>query len=317
MPPNLPLFPQQASTVARGVDALFLFVIGISIFFSALIFLLIFYFAIRYRRRSEDEVPRPIMGSLPLELFWSITPFLICLAMFGWGAGLYYQNSRPPENALEIYVVGKQWMWKLQHPEGQREINALHVPIGRPVKLVMTSEDVIHSFYVPAFRIKYDVLPGRYTSLWFEATRAGVYHLFCAEYCGTKHSGMVGWVTVLEPPAFQQWLTGGVAGETMASAGERLFQRLGCGNCHRPDATGRGPALAGVFNQEVKLQTGETVIADEDYVRESILRPSAKIVAGYQPVMPTFQGQVSEEGLLQIIAYIKSLAKPERGGGRP
>ncbi len=316
---NLPLFPQQASTVARGVDFLFFFVAAVSLFFSVLIFCLVFYFAIRYRRRSPDECPRPILGSLRLELFWSISPLVICMVMFAWGAGLYYQNSHAPENAVEIYVVGKQWMWKLQHPEGQREIIALHVPVGRPVKLIMTSEDVIHSFYIPAFRVKYDVLPGRYTSIWFEATRPGEYHLFCAEYCGTKHSGMVGTVTVLEPRDYQRWLSGAAGGESMPAAGFALFQRMGCINCHRADARSRGPALEGVFNQLVKLEGGQTVVADEEYLRESILRPAAKVVAGYRPVMPTFQGQISEEGLLQIVAYIKSLAKPEAGaqGAQP
>ncbi len=304
---DFPLLPEPASTVAGSVDALYLFLFATSLFMSALIFLLVFSFALKYRRRSESEVPRPIIGSLGLELFWSITPGIICMMMFGWGAGLYFLNAKPPEGTLEIYVVAKQWMWKLQHPEGQREINELHVLVGAPVKLTMTSEDVIHSFYVPAFRIKMDVLPGRYTSMWFQPTKIGRYHLFCAEYCGTKHSAMGGWIWVMGPVEYESWLGGGAVGESMAVAGERLFQRLGCATCHRPDAAGRGPALAGVFGRPVELEGGQTVMADEAYLRESILIPGAKIVAGYKPVMPTFQGQINEEGLLQIIAYIKSL----------
>ncbi len=304
---DFPLLPEPASTVAGSVDALYLFLFATSLFMSALIFLLVFSFALKYRRRSESEVPRPIIGSLGLELFWSITPGIICMMMFGWGAGLYFLNAKPPEGTLEIYVVAKQWMWKLQHPEGQREINELHVLVGAPVKLTMTSEDVIHSFYVPAFRIKMDVLPGRYTSMWFQPTKIGRYHLFCAEYCGTKHSAMGGWIWVMGPVEYESWLGGGAVGESMAVAGERLFQRLGCATCHRPDAAGRGPALAGVFGKPVELEGGQTVMADEAYLRESILIPGAKIVAGYKPVMPTFQGQINEEGLLQIIAYIKSL----------
>jgi cytochrome c oxidase subunit 2 len=307
-----PLFPEQASTIAGGVDALFAFLAAVSLFFSILIFALIFYFAIKYRRVSEDELPHPIIGSRRLELFWSVSPFVITLVMFGWGASLYFANARPPSRAVEIYVVGKQWMWKLQHPEGIREINELHVPVHTPVRLTMTAEDVIHSFYVPAFRIKMDVLPGRYTSTWFEATKPGEYHLFCAEYCGNKHSGMVGKVVVMEPVDYENWLGGGSSKEPMELTGSRLFERLGCVNCHNPRATGRGPSLEGVFGQKVKLTSGETVIADEAYLRESILNPEAKVVAGYPVIMPTFQGQVTEEGLMQMISYLKSLTREQR-----
>jgi cytochrome c oxidase subunit 2 len=215
---------------------------------------------------------------------------------------------------MEIYVVGKQWMWKLQHPEGRREINELHVPVNQPVKLVMTSEDAIHSFYLPEFRIKQDVLPGRYTSEWFEATKPGTYHLFCAEYCGTNHSRMIGSIYVMEQLAYQNWLSGGATGESMAVAGEKMFDQLGCSGCHRQDERGRCPSLYGVFGSTVPLTNGQKVIADEAYVRESILHPEAKIVAGYQPIMPTFEGQVTEEGLLQLIAYIKSMKREQRSG---
>ncbi|MBK5292835.1 MAG: cytochrome c oxidase subunit II [Acidobacteriia bacterium] len=309
---GFPLFPEAASTVAGGVDALYWFVIAISVFFSAGIFAAIFYFALRYSRKSLDEVPKPIHGSLALEITWSVIPFLITMVMFGWGTSLFFRNFHPPEGAMEIFVTGKQWMWKLQHPEGQREINELHVPVGRAVKLTMATEDVIHSFYIPAFRVKKDVVPGIYSSMWFEPTKPGKYHLFCAEYCGNQHSGMIGWVHVLSEPDYEAWLSGAPRGETMAQAGERLFQRLGCFTCHRADSPGRGPVLEGVFGSTVQLENGVKVVADEVYLRESILKPSAKTVAGYRTQMPTFQGQISEEGLMQVIAYIKSIARQER-----
>jgi cytochrome c oxidase subunit 2 len=221
--------------------------------------------------------------------------------------------SRPPDETLNIYTVGKQWMWKFQHLDGQREINELHVPAGRAVKLIMTSEDVIHDVYVPAFRVKADVLPGRYTHLWFEATKPGIYDLFCAEYCGTKHSGMIGKVIVMAPDEYQTWLQGGTGGGSLAAAGEKLFSELACNTCHRPDNAGRGPVLQNLFGKTVELANGEKAIVDESYVRESILSPASKVVAGYQPIMPTFMGQVSEESLLQLIEYIKSLGAPAPG----
>jgi cytochrome c oxidase subunit 2 len=208
---------------------------------------------------------------------------------------------------MQIYVVGKQWMWKVQHMEGRREINELHVPIGRPIKLTMTSEDVIHSFYLPAFRTKLDVVPGRYGEMWFEPTKTGKFHLFCAEYCGTKHSGMIGEVVVMEPSEYQTWLSGGVPEGSLASTGAKLFADLACNTCHRPDAQGRGPVLEGLFGKTVALQSGETVTVDEAYVRESILTPAAKITGGFQPIMPTFQGLVTEEQLLALVEYVKSL----------
>lgn len=311
---NFPLFPEQASTFAKQVDALYFFLVAVAAFFTALIFLSVIFFAIKYRRRAETEVPKPVPGSLALELTWSLIPLGLTLIMFTWGAALYFNvYTSAPANALEIYVVGKQWMWYIQHPTGQREINQLHIPAGRPIKLTMATEDVIHSFYIPAFRVKKDVVPGRYTTFWFEATKPGIYHLFCAEYCGTKHSQMGGWVTVLEPVQYQNWLSG-VTGESLASAGERLFQQMGCANCHREAGGGRGPSLRGVFGKPVTLLSGEMVIADEAYIRESILNPNAKIMAGYPSPsdMPTYQGQISEEGLLQIVAYIKSLAIEEK-----
>jgi len=271
------------------------------------IFGAIFYFAVRYRRRSERELPHVIHGAMALEIVWSVIPFGLTMVMFTWGASIFYRESRPPGDALSIYVVGKQWMWKLQHMEGQREINELHIPLGRAVKLTMTSEDVIHSFFVPAFRTKQDVVPGRYSTTWFKPTKAGKYHLFCAEYCGTNHSRMIGWIYVMEPQDYQAWLSGGVSTGTLAENGQKLFEDLACGNCHKPDGSGRCPSLAGLFGNTVHLTGGGTVKADEAYIRESILQPQAKIVAGYGPIMPTFQGLVTEEGVLQLVEYVKSL----------
>ncbi len=293
--------------MAGRVDGLYFFLIGISVFFSLLIAGLIVFYAVRYRRRAPDEIGASIHGSLLLEVAWSVIPLLITMVIFVWGASVFFAMARPPDETLNVYVVGKQWMWKFQHLDGQREINELHVPLGRPVKLTMTSEDVIHDFFVPAFRVKADVLPGRYTTLWFEPTVPGRYHLFCAEYCGTKHSGMIGQVVVMEPSEYQTWLSGGASEGSLASAGAKLFADLACNTCHRPDAQGRGPVLEGLFGGTVSLQNGETVAVDEAYVRESILTPSARITAGFQPIMPTFQGLVTEEQLLELVEYIKSL----------
>ncbi|HEY2946657.1 MAG TPA: cytochrome c oxidase subunit II [Vicinamibacteria bacterium] len=311
---ELPLFPVQASTMAGRVDALYLFLIAISVFFGLLIATLVVSFAIRFRRRSRDERPRPIHGSTVLELTWTLIPLGIVMVVFLWGADVFFAMARVPPASMDVYVVGKRWMWKSQHMSGQREINELHVPVGVPVKLTLTSEDVIHSFFVPAFRMKKDVVPGRYVTTWFQATRTGTYHLFCAEYCGTKHSGMIGTVTVMEPAAFQAWLSGGATGTSLAAAGEKLFQDLACITCHRADSEGRGPKLEGVFGHPVSLTSGERVIADEAYIRESIVNPAAKVVAGFQPVMPSYQGLVSEESLMQLVAYIQSLGGPAPAG---
>jgi len=242
-----------------------------------------------------------------LEIGWTVVPFLITMVIFVWGASIFFAMASPPAETLNIYVVGKQWMWKFQHLDGQREINELHVPVGRNVKLITTSEDVIHDFFVPAFRVKADVLPGRYVSIWFHATTPGRYHLFCAEYCGTRHSGMIGDVIVMEANEYQEWLSGGAPEGSLASAGEKLFADLACNTCHRPDSGGRGPVLNGLFGKTITTESGEMVVVDEAYIRESILNPSAKISAGYQPIMPTFQGLVSEEGLLELIEYVKAL----------
>jgi cytochrome c oxidase subunit II len=304
---NFPLWPVPASTGAGNVDALYIFLVLLSSFVCAAIFAIILVFAVRYRRRRGVEAEQ-IEGSNALEVTWSVVPLGIFMVIFAWGALIYFQERTPPRGATEVYVVAKQWMWKLEHEGGQREINELHVPVGRDVKMIMTSQDVIHSFYIPAFRIKQDVLPGRYTTAWFRATKPGVYHLFCAEYCGTQHSGMIGQIVVMEPAQYQGWLSGGTTGGSLASNGQTIFQQLGCPTCHRFDVQGRGPNLVGVFGKPVLLEDGRTVIADENYIRESILSPSAKVVSGFKPIMPVFQGLVSEEQLTALVAYIKSLS---------
>lgn len=302
-----PLFPQQASTMAPRVDNLYFFLVALSVFFSVLIAGLIVFYAVRYRRRSADAVGQSIHGGLWLEITWTVIPLGIAMGIFFWGASVFFAMSRPPDDTLNVYVVGKQWMWKFQHLDGQREINELHVPVGRAVKLIMTSEDVIHDVFVPAFRVKADVLPGRYTHLWFQATKPGRYRLFCAEYCGTRHSGMTGEVVVMEPTEYQAWLGGGSGEGSLASAGEKLFQDLACNTCHRPDAQGRGPVLNGLFGTTQALQSGESALVDEAYLRESILNPASRVTSGFQPIMPAFQGLVSEEQLLQLIEYVKGL----------
>jgi cytochrome c oxidase subunit 2 len=310
---KIPLFPVQASTIAPDVDHLTLFLLAVAVFFTVLIFSAIFYFAIRYRRRSEHELPQVQHGGMALEIIWSVIPFGITMVMFTWGASLYYEESRPPNNAIPIYVVAKQWMWKIEHMEGQREINELHVPVGRPVRLTMTSEDVIHSFFVPAFRTKSDVVPGKYSTLWFTATKPGKYHLFCAEYCGNRHSGMIGWIYVMDPQDYQNWLNSNPPPATLSESGGKLFNGMGCPSCHKPDGTGRCPSLVGLYGSTVHRAGGNTVVADEEYIRESILRPQTKIVAGYGTLMPTYQGQVTEEDMVRLVEYIKWLGDKTEG----
>jgi cytochrome c oxidase subunit 2 len=302
------LHPVQASTFASEVDLLYFFVVAVSVFFMALICILIYAFAVKYRRKTPDQqAESQLHGNLLLEITWSAIPFVLMLVMFGWGTYLFFRVYQVPEGAMEYYVVGKQWMWHVQHPTGQREINELHMPVHIPVKLTMASEDVIHSFFIPAFRVKNDVIPGRYTTMTFEATKTGIYHLFCAEYCGTEHSRMTGRVIVMEPEEYQAWLSGGKGDETPEQIGARLFSQLNCVTCHSDQPGARGPSLNGKFGTEQALTGGERVIMDEAYIRESILNPRAKIVAGYPSIMPTFQGQVTETNIFNLISYIKSL----------
>jgi cytochrome c oxidase subunit 2 len=306
----IPLFPDQASTFAWQVDLLYVYLIVVSIAFTIPIVVAVFFFAIKYREKEKYATPDEMHGSIALETVWSIIPFVISMTIFLGGAYVYYNQFRMPDDpALEVYVVGKQWMWKLQHSTGQREINELHIPVGRKVKLTMTTEDVLHDFSVPAFRTKTDVVPGRYTYLWFEATKPGKYHLFCAEYCGLNHSGMGGFVYVMEQRDFDNWLSGNVSGQTPVEQGRDLFEtKLGCASCHAGGPAQRGAKLEGIYGKEVKLVGGQTVKVTDEYIRNSILNPSSQIVEGYQPIMPTFKGQVTEEQLVSLIAYIKSLS---------
>jgi cytochrome c oxidase subunit II len=316
---QLPLSPEQASNFAPSVDAAFAYLTVVCLFFAVLITIAIVVFFFKYHRKRPDEIGVPIHGDMRLETAWIVIPLILALSMFAWGAVVYVDFRRQPVDTLDIYVVGKQWMWRIQQPTGLREINELHVPVGRNVKLILASEDVIHDFAVPAFRVKMDVVPGRYNVLWFRPTKPGRYHFFCQQYCGTNHARMVGWVTVMEPTEYAQWLAGSSESvENPVTAGAQLFAEKACITCHVGDGSGRAPSLNGLYENRVLLADGSTVVADDAYIRESILNPRAKIVAGYQPLMPTFQGQLTEEQILNLLAYIRSLQSqpvPAKGAG--
>ena len=311
MQSGLPLFPVQASTLAPEVDNLYFGVLAITAFFALLVVIAVVFFAIKYRDDTGDKVGEPIHGSVPLELGWSLIPFIISIGIFLWASVVFFHIVRAPDQSLQVYSTGKRWMWRFQHVDGQREINELHVPVGRPVRVVFTSEDVLHDLYIPAFRVKADAVPGRYSAIWFQATKVGEYHLFCAEYCGTRHSGMIGTVYVMEPADYQAWLNGGgttnTGGGNLEQEGRQLFSQLACSTCHLPDGTGRGPSLVGLYGSKVTLDNGMTVTADETYLRESILLSQLKTVAGYKQLMPTFEGLVNEDGVASLIEYIKSM----------
>jgi cytochrome c oxidase subunit 2 len=310
---GIPLFPEQASSMAPTVDALYFFILGVTAFFALVVVVLVLYFAVKYRDDTGLKVGAPITGSIPLEIGWSLIPFFVAMAIFVWATVVFFQIVRPPDQTLEIYATGKRWMWRFQHLDGQREINQLHVPVGRPIKITFTSEDVLHDLYIPVMRVKADAIPGRYSSIWFTPTKTGEFHIFCAEYCGTRHSGMTGTIYVMAQNDYQAWLTGGGLTGSMSARGEQLFQQLACNTCHVSDGSGRGPSLAGVFGSRVRLDNGQTVVVDESYLRESILTPQMKLVQGYGPLMPTFQGLINEDGLLSLIEYVKTLpATPGR-----
>ncbi len=326
--PGLPIFPDQASVLAPRVDLIFWFLTITSTLIAVAIVIATLIFVVKYRRRDESYIPTPVYGNTKMELGWIFGLTLVAIATFFWAAIVYVQNYDAPENSMEVWIIGRQWMWKAIHPEGPEEINELHIPVNTPVRLQMISQDVIHSFFIPDFRTKQDVLPGRYTNMWFQATKTGRFRLFCAEYCGTEHSGMIGWIYVMEPADYQQWLasggqsattTGGAAGgaagapagggqtQSPAAAGEALFTELGCNACHLPDGKGPGPSLLGIYNKPVDLTSGQSVTADDTYLRESLVNPNAQVVKGYGPAMPTFQGRINDTQILQLIAYIKSL----------
>ena len=310
---QMQLLPEQASTFAVEIDLFYISLWLLTIFFSIGVAAAAAYLMIRYKRKSADQIGVNVHGAMILEITWTLVPFIMALGIFFWAAKIYYQMYKVPgSEAMEIFVTGKQWMWRAQHPDGRREINELHVPMGRKVKLTMTSEDVLHAYYIPAFRTKADLVPGRYTTTWFEATKPGTYHLFCAEYCGTQHSGMIGSVIVLTEGDYQAWLAGGGERVTPAEIGKGIFNSMACITCHKEDNSGRGPSLLGVYGSQVKLANGQTVLADDEYIRESILRPHVKIVAGYPLMMSTYQGQLTEEQIVQLIAYLKSIGKQEQ-----
>ena len=316
MQSELPLYPEQASNFAPQVDNLVLFMVAVCAFFAVVICCAVIYFFFKYQRKREDEIGASIHGDMRLEIAWIVLPFFLLMAMFGWGAVIYVDFRHTPSDTLDIYVIGKQWMWKLQQPDGRKEINELHVPVNRNVRLILASEDVIHDFSVPSFRVKMDVVPGHYNSMWFRPTRTGKYHFFCSQYCGTNHAVMGGWVTVMGQDEYAKWLSGTAASGDPVAVGEKLFNDLACSTCHLPDGKGRGPSYNGVYGSQVKLADGSTAVADDNYIRESILQPNGKIVAGYQPVMPSFQGLVTEDQILAITAYIKSL-KDNQPPGKP
>ena len=303
---NSSLFPAEASGISPYVDALYFFLVMMTIVGTALVAVLLLVFSIRYRR-EKNPVATQVEGSTLLEATWTIIPLAIFLVTFVWGALLYFRIYNPPANAMNIYIVGKQWMWKAEHPGGQHEINALHVPLGKPVQLTMISQDVFHSFSIPDFRIKREVIPGRYSTVWFEATQVGTYHLFCTQYCGTQHSGMVGEVTVLTPQDYKKWLDQSTSGQSLAQNGERLFASMGCNSCHSGTAAARGPSLAGVYGSKLTLTDGSQILVDDAYLRDAILNPSKHVTAGFAPIMPTYQGQLSEDGLIDLVEFIKNM----------
>jgi cytochrome c oxidase subunit 2 len=305
----MPFLPDQASTIASQIDWILFTLIALSLLFAVPVVFFIIFFAIRYRAGSKADRSNQIHSSNKIEFTWAFVPFLLMMIIFGWSAVVYYNYATPPADTLEIYVIGKQWMWQAQHPSGKIEINALHVPKDEPVKLIMTSQDVIHDFFVPAFRIKQDVLPGRYTTLWFEATKTGDYHLFCAEYCGTEHAKMIGTITVMEPDAYQAWLGGAVEGESMAETGQRLFEQRACIACHLENGSGVGPSLAGIMGETVTFADGTSQTVDEEYLQESIRKPQEKIVAGYPESMPTYDTMLTDQEILYLVEYIKSLSE--------
>ena len=303
---NSALFPREASTIAPYTDALYFFLLLITVVGVGLVGTLVLVFSVRYRK-SRNPVATHIEGSTLLEATWTIIPLALFLVVFVWGALLYFRIYTPPSNAMNVYIVGKQWMWKAEHPGGQHEIDALHVPIGRPVQLTMISQDVFHSFSIPAFRVKREVIPGRYSTVWFEATEPGVYHLFCTQYCGTDHSAMIGQITALKPEDYEKWTRESTSGMSMAQNGERLFASLGCNACHTGNAAARGPNLANVYGSKLQLTNGSEAVVTDGFLRDTILNPSQHVTAGWAPIMPTYQGQVSEDGLIDLVEYIKNL----------
>ena len=314
--PGFPAWPERAGAYAGTLDFLFVSLLVIAFLTAGLVIFLLILFAAKYRHTSTARRDEPTKKTWRWEVGWTAASMVIFVGLAIWGASLYLRLYNPPADALQIFIVGKQWMWKAQHPGGQREINELHVPAGQDVRLVMASEDVIHSFFIPALRVKHDVVPGRYETMWFRADKVGRYHIFCAEYCGTDHAHMGGWLTVMKPRDYAGWLRSQGGQQTLAAQGEQLFRRYGCSGCHEPGGTVRAPQVEGLFGSPVPLSDGRVVVADERYIRDSILDPKAEVAAGYQPVMPTFAGQLTEDELAKLVAYIQSIGADDRPGSR-
>jgi cytochrome c oxidase subunit 2 len=314
---SIPVLPDSASTLAPKTDLILLALTALSVVVMAIVFLPMIYFLFKYRRgRPADRTPLDL-PTMKIEVTWTVIPLVLMMGLYAWASEVYLEEETPPLGAIEINVVGKQWMWKIEHAEGNAEINELHVPVGKPVKLTLASQDVIHSFFIPAFRIKQDVVPGRYTSEWFQPTKPGTYHLFCSQYCGNNHSQMIGSVVVMEPAAYERWLAESSPGQTLAQQGASLFRELGCSGCHMGNSVVHAPRFEGLYGKPVALQTGQVVIADDAYLRDCILTPAARVPGGYSPLMPSFQGRVNEGEIFQLIAYIKSLASAPVEGSPP
>jgi cytochrome c oxidase subunit 2 len=314
---NIPFIPERASNFADQIDLIFYTLTILTVIFTVIVLAAMAFLTLRYQRGNKVDRSNPQHHNLPLEIAWSTPPLFLGLAVFVWAAIPYTQIFRAPDNAMEIFVIGKRWMWHMQHSNGVRENNELHLPVGVPVRINLISQDVIHGLFVPAFRVKRDALPGRYNQMWFTPTKTGKFHLFCTEFCGTGHSQMGGWVYVMEPAEFQAWLQNEgkkvvMAKQTPEMLGQVLYDQLACGGCHDHDALGGGPSLVGLYGSKVRLKDGRTVIADANYLRNSIINSSEDIVERYQQVMPSYKDQLTEEQLLNIIAYIKSLDAPAR-----
>ena len=308
---NVPFFPPEASSLAPETDHLYFFLLGLSLFVMVFVFVPLTFFLFKYRRGRRANRAALNLPTNRIEITWTVIPTLISLGIFGAGASVYFKEEVPPQHYLDVNVIGKQWMWKIQHPEGNSEINELHVPVNQAIKLTLGSEDVIHSFFIPAFRLKQDVVPGRFATEWFQPTRTGTYRFYCSEYCGMDHAKMEGFVYVMPPDEYKQWLEQAPPRNTLAQSGEKLYRILGCSGCHDGQTLVHAPPMEGLYGALVPLGDGTTVRADEKYLRESILQPASHTVAGYQPVMPAYQGRVSEEQLMELIAYIKSVAHSE------
>jgi cytochrome c oxidase subunit 2 len=304
----LEIWPQAASRAAVHADYLILGFTVVTLLLTVPIFISITYFAFKYRSGSKANRQTSEDRSVVIELSWMLIPFFLTLIFFVWGALLFSEQKNAPPGALQISAIGRQWMWKFQHPGGQSEINDLHVPEGQPVVIRMISQDVIHALYIPALRIQMDTIPNRYTELWFKADKVGAYHLFCSEYCGTDHSEMDGTLTIMKPVDYQKWLTQSTSGSTTVAAGEALFQSYGCSGCHQAGSTVKAPSLVGLWQKPVPLEQGGTIVADDSYIRDKILQPNDNKIAGYKQNMPAYKGKIAEDDLIRVVSYIKSLA---------